>query len=348
MNETKTDAASDKRSHPTANQEGGAAFPNLDGVATGADVSSKGSGSFKAQYINWAKTSQYLRDHAPGWMPQAVPSKAGELVHYSPNGSCYLLMRFEHQDGRVTASVPHAIMDAKMNSVAADRVSSRDISDAFVRGMCKAAALCFGLAWQMWSKDDPLERHRSLEDKPAPKMAQKKEPTPAQSLEDITRAFADLGIEGRLITAWLKDNKVNLATGITDDVIEALRNIYRTVRADPSFASVVFEAADAQPQPAATPDADLSELDGLQPDGEASDEPASEQTPNDWQVGYSKALDECDTIKDVGEAETKQKDWATENLRPDALSSIKQFAELRRTEIRNAKAAKRNAATITS
>ncbi len=45
-----------------------------------------------------------------------------------------------------------------MKPVKGDLVNARDVADSFVRGACKAAAALFGYGWQMWSKDDPMER----------------------------------------------------------------------------------------------------------------------------------------------------------------------------------------------
>jgi len=42
-------------------------IPNLGGVIKAEDVFDKGSGSYTASYVAWAKTSQLLRDNAPGW-----------------------------------------------------------------------------------------------------------------------------------------------------------------------------------------------------------------------------------------------------------------------------------------
>jgi hypothetical protein len=79
-------------------------------------------------------------------------------MHKAPDGSKYLMIRFRHTDGTETTCIPHAIMDNKMKSLRGDTISSRDLSDSFVRGACKCAAAVFGYAWEMWSKDDPMER----------------------------------------------------------------------------------------------------------------------------------------------------------------------------------------------
>ena len=127
-------------------------LPNLAGVITKQDVESKGSGSYKADYISWARTMQLLHQHAPGWLPDAVLADGGGLLHCCPNG-CYLLIRFVHTDGSATPAVPQAVMDNRNNAIAFDKISARDITDTHRRGLAMAAALQFGLASELWAKN---------------------------------------------------------------------------------------------------------------------------------------------------------------------------------------------------
>lgn len=138
-------------------EQDGRGYPNLSGVATQDDVSRKAGKKFQAEYINWSKTMEEMRTHAPGWLPMAIPSGETSIVHLAPNGSGYLMICFvDKETGERTPGVVHAIMDDR--NEAKKVIDSRDVSDAFVRGVCKAAALQFGFAWQMWSKDDPMGR----------------------------------------------------------------------------------------------------------------------------------------------------------------------------------------------
>lgn len=130
-------------------------YPNLAGVATENLTSQIGTGSYSASYINWARTMQLLREHAPGWLPELVPNANGGFIHQAPKGA-YLMIRFVHADGSVTPAVPQSIMDNKNKAVPLDEIHSRDITDTHVRGVCKAAALTFGLAYELWAKM-PLE-----------------------------------------------------------------------------------------------------------------------------------------------------------------------------------------------
>lgn len=130
-------------------------FPNLAGVATKDLVETIGSGNFKASYINWSRTLNLLRQHAPGWMPTCVPSSDGSLLHRAPVGA-YLLVQFEHLDGTCTTAVPQAIMDNRNSAIPFDKITARDITDTQRRGACMAAAMLFGLAYELWAKM-PLE-----------------------------------------------------------------------------------------------------------------------------------------------------------------------------------------------
>ncbi len=133
-----------------------AEIPNLAGTATADLVETiKGAGSFKASYINWSRTVNMLREHAPGWMPELVTSEHGSVLHRAPVGA-YLLIRFRHTDGTTTPEVPQAIMDNSNKAIPLDRIDARDITDTHRRGVCLAAAFTFGLAYELWAKM-PLE-----------------------------------------------------------------------------------------------------------------------------------------------------------------------------------------------
>lgn len=142
-------------------------LPNLTGVISPEDVESKGG----ADYVSWARTMQLLHQHAPGWLPDAIPADGGGLLHCCPNG-CYLLIRFVHTDGSVTPAVPQAVMgqmpvldaDGKQRenkygkpmvdanaAIPFDKITARDITDTHRRGLAMAAALQFGLASELWA-----------------------------------------------------------------------------------------------------------------------------------------------------------------------------------------------------
>ena len=140
-------------------------LPNLAGVITKQDVESKGSGSYKADYISWARTMQLLHQHAPGWLPDAIPAEGGCLLHNAAVG-CYLLIRFVHTDGTVTPAVPQAVMDNRNNAIPFDKITARDITDTHRRGLAMAAALQFGLASELWAGNMGENPYRSEQAEP--------------------------------------------------------------------------------------------------------------------------------------------------------------------------------------
>jgi len=131
-------------------------IPNLAGVATKDLVEQIGGGKFSASYINWARTINLLHQHAPGWLVNYVTNSDGGLVHKAPGAGGYLLIGFEHVDGTSTPPLPQAVMDHRNNPIPYEKISARDITDTQRRGMCMAAAMTFGLGYELWAKM-PLE-----------------------------------------------------------------------------------------------------------------------------------------------------------------------------------------------
>lgn len=131
------------------------ALPNLAGIATDDLVEKIGGGNFSASYINWSRTMHLLRTHAPGWLPVLVHNVEGGILHRAPVG-CYLLIQFRNLDGSETPAMPQAIMDSRNSAIPLEKVTARDITDTHRRGICMAAAMTFGLAYELWAKL-PLE-----------------------------------------------------------------------------------------------------------------------------------------------------------------------------------------------
>jgi hypothetical protein len=197
-------------------------IPNLSGFADPQNVSKKGTGSFSASYINWARSLHDIRENAPGWMPEMVENIHGEEVHPAPDGSAYLVIRFRHVDGTKTTGIPHAIMDHKMKPVKGDLVGARDVADSFVRGACKAAAALFGYGWQMWSKDDPMERTAEEDNEIAEERKNVKIGKIKQSYAQAEQTEEEIKYVGNDITdqhstpqGWLEEND---PIAVQDDV----------------------------------------------------------------------------------------------------------------------------------
>ena len=133
-------------------------------MATADLVEKIGTGKFSASYINWSRTVNLLREHAPGWLPELVPTADGALLHRAPVGA-YLLIRFRCGD-TITPPVPQAVMDVRNAAIPFDKVTARDVTDTHRRGVCMAAAFTFGLAYELWAKL-PLESGYHQEPEPA-------------------------------------------------------------------------------------------------------------------------------------------------------------------------------------
>lgn len=143
-----------------------AEIPNLAGVATQELVEKIGGGNFSASYINWSRTLHLLRTHAPGWLPELVPAGNGGVIHDAPVGA-FLMIRFRHADGTTTPEVPQAIMDSRNAAIPLAKVTARDVTDTHVRGVCKAAAVTFGLAYELWAKIKLESGYHEADEKPA-------------------------------------------------------------------------------------------------------------------------------------------------------------------------------------
>lgn len=177
-----------------------AEIPNLAGVATNELVETIGAGSFKASYINWSRTLNLLRQHAPGWSVEAVPSQDGGLIHRDPVGG-HLMLRYRHIDGTATPEVPQAIMDHRNQAIPYEKITARDVSDTHRRGACMAAAMQFGLAYELWAKL-PLESgYGAAEDDDSPRISEAPRTAPQAAPKGVTKeGFLEAALEKGLCT----------------------------------------------------------------------------------------------------------------------------------------------------
>ena len=193
-----------------------AKLPNLAGVASKDLVEKIGSGKFSAAYINWSRTMNLLREHAPGWLPDYIPSEDGSLLHKAPVGA-YLLIRFQNMEsGALTPALPQAVMDHRNNAIPFDKITARDITDTQRRGMCMAAAMHFGLAYELWAKM-PMENGYKSEEAPAAPKAATKAPS-AAAAKASEPLVPDTASEATFQEACL-------AKGVKPEAIEALVSI---------------------------------------------------------------------------------------------------------------------------
>ncbi len=159
-------------------------IPNLAGVATQNLVEKIGGGNFQASYINWSRTMQLLREHAPGWEPHLVTTKDGDILWRAPIGG-FLMICFVDAAGVSTEPVPQAVMDTRNAAIPWEKITARDITDTHRRGICLAAAMTFGLAYELWAKM-PLENgvhHEEPEPRVQPPPPPKAPPAPPAQAE---------------------------------------------------------------------------------------------------------------------------------------------------------------------
>ena len=142
-------------------------IPNLAGVIKKDDIYQKGGGSFKASYIAWAKTSQLLREHAPGWYFY-LASQDGNYVWEAPDGTGYLMCYFGEEEHGNMPLFPFPIMDNRNMPIKLEKISSRALTDSHRRALCACAAFTFGLAYELWADEEVLEAGVQPE-KPKPK-----------------------------------------------------------------------------------------------------------------------------------------------------------------------------------
>jgi len=164
-------------------------IPNLAGVIKKDDIYQKGGGSFKASYVAWAKTSQLLREHAPGWSFH-LSAKDGNYVWEAPDGTGYLMCYFavsrEHREKHGNMPLfPFPIMDNRNMPVKLEKISSRILTDSHRRALCACAAFTFGLAYELWADEEVLEAGAQPE-KPKPKASN----TPPPNDGSLKKTFA--------------------------------------------------------------------------------------------------------------------------------------------------------------
>jgi len=135
-------------------------FPNLSNVITTDDVSQKGTGSYKADYVNWCRVSKLLLDYCPGWQFHLAHYVDSSHVWKAPNGTGYVVGYFTGPNGERTPDFPQAVMDNRNNPVAYEKVTARDVTDTHRRALAACSAFTFGLAWQLWAREEVENPHR--------------------------------------------------------------------------------------------------------------------------------------------------------------------------------------------
>lgn len=139
-------------------------FPQLGGVITPDDISTKGTGSYAADYVNWARIAHLLHVHAPGWQFALRQAPDSGHIWKAPDGSGYVVGYFANGEQQ-TPDFPQACMDNRNNPIAAERITARVLTDTHRRCLCTAAAFSFGLAYELWARievENPMRDEEPL------------------------------------------------------------------------------------------------------------------------------------------------------------------------------------------
>jgi len=132
-------------------------YPNLAGVITKDDVYTKGTGSYAASYVAWARIANHLHTHAPGWEFHLKPAPDGTHLWKAPDGTGYLIGYFTGPEDQATADFPFPVMDNRNNPVQYDKISARALTDAHRRALCACAAFSLSLGYELWAKEEVAE-----------------------------------------------------------------------------------------------------------------------------------------------------------------------------------------------
>ena len=167
-------------------------YPNLAGIITKDDVYTKGTGSYAASYVAWAKIANHLHTHAPGWEFHLKPNQDGRHIWQAPDGTGYLIGYFTGPEDQATADFPFPVMDNRNNPVQLDKISARALTDAHRRALCACAAFSLSLGYELWAKEEVAEAGSTATEtvvievsEAKAKPAAKKQAAPAAPVADL-------------------------------------------------------------------------------------------------------------------------------------------------------------------
>lgn len=150
-------------------------YPNLAGVITKDDVFRKGTGSYAADYISWARIANHLHTAAPGWEFHIKPAPDGGHVWQAPDGSAYLVTYFTGPEEQATPDFVYPCQDNRNQPIKFDKVSCRTLTDSHRRALCANAAFSFSLGYELWAREEVEEA------KDAPVQPTVEAPAPAKA-----------------------------------------------------------------------------------------------------------------------------------------------------------------------
>jgi hypothetical protein len=207
--------------------ENNSRLPDLSGIIQKSDVFKKGSGSYSADYVSWARIAHYLHVNANGWEfnLRMTPDNTG-TVWTAPDSTGYVIGYFSGPNGESTADFPFPCMDNRNNPIPIEKVSCRVLTDTHRRALCACSAFTFGLGFELWAKAEVADAQETQPAPPAPaaKTAAKSKPTPApQPAAATPTADQPLSHDDRtLILACMQD----LGKPALNDVLRAFRETF--------------------------------------------------------------------------------------------------------------------------
>ncbi len=160
--------------------ENNSRLPDLSGIIQKSDVFKKGSGSYSADYVSWARIAHYLHVNANGWQfnLRMTPDNTN-TVWTAPDNTGYVIGYFSGPNGESTADFPFPCMDNRNNPIPIEKVSCRVLTDTHRRALCACAAFTFGLGFELWAKAEVADAQEAEQPAPAAKPAAKSKSTPA-------------------------------------------------------------------------------------------------------------------------------------------------------------------------
>ena len=190
-------------------------YPNLAGIITKDDVYSKGTGSYAASYVAWARIANHLHTHAPGWEFHLKPSPDREHIWKAPDGTGYLVGYFTGPDDQATADFPFPVMDNRNNAIQFDKISVRALTDAHRRALCACAAFTLSLGYELWAKEEVAEAGAAPAVAPSAAPAEIKAKPAAKAVqESTTKASTAIAVEDMPIT----EEEYSLVIGLLSEV----------------------------------------------------------------------------------------------------------------------------------
>jgi hypothetical protein len=167
-------------------------YPNLAGIITKDDVYTKGTGSYAASYVAWARIANHLHTHAPGWEFHLKPTQDGTHLWKAPDGTGYLIGYFTGPEDQATADFPFPVMDNRNNPVQYDKISARALTDAHRRALCACAAFSLSLGYELWAKEEVAEAGSTATETVVIEVPEAKAKPAAKKQVAPTTAVADL------------------------------------------------------------------------------------------------------------------------------------------------------------